>query len=110
MSTDLSSELADNDLMVSRALLDGLRGEAWASDALIDLFTMHGRRPFRPRLEDLAGTMWRARGARQRFARAIALLHVRGYLRWLPGGRYKIITGDLLTVAEYRAHTSGSKP
>jgi hypothetical protein len=91
------------DLMISQAMLDDLRGETWASAALVDLFVMHGRRPFRPRLEDLAAaTMWRGRGARQRFARAIAVLHAKGHIRWLPDGRYKIVTRDLLTVAEYR--------
>lgn len=100
---DQPGEIAAGDLMMSHALLDRLRTEPWASAALQDLFIVHGRRPFRPRLDDLGGIMWSDRGARQKFAHAIAVLHVKGYLRWLPDGRYKIITGDLLTVAEYRS-------
>jgi hypothetical protein len=70
--------------------------------ALEDLFFIHGRRAFTPALEDLSDlTCWTGRGARQRFALAISTLHVKGYIRWLPDGRYRIVSRDILTDAEY---------
>lgn len=93
----------DSDIMVSRAALVAFKTEPAAAVALQDLFALHGRRTFFPRIEELRGAMWRERGARQEFARAIAVLHVNGFIRRLPGGHYKIITKLLQTVAEYQA-------
>jgi hypothetical protein len=88
-------------IALSRDLLLDLYGEIWARVAIEELFVLHGRRPFRPRLEDLGGAIWGERGARQQFARAISLLHVKGYIRWLPDGRYRIVSRRLLTAAEF---------
>ena len=97
---------ADEDLMVSKRLLEDLSGEPWASAALNEMFVIHGRRPFRPRVDNLHAALWSERGARQKFARAISVLHAMGYLRWLPGDRYQIVTENLLTRAEYRDRQS----
>ena len=84
-----SDNAADgHDLMLSQQLLEDLRGETYASAALQELFIVHGRRPFTPDPKDLGSLIWSGRGARQHFARAISVLHVKGYIRWLPGGRY----------------------
>jgi hypothetical protein len=94
-----------DDLMISHDLVDTLRGN---TADLVDLFHVYGRRTFRPDLAEFGHmARWRSRGARQRFAYAIALLHVRGYLRWLPGGRYRIVTSEILTRAEHEAAFPG---
>jgi hypothetical protein len=99
-------EPAAGDLMISRQLLENLRGEAYA---LVDLFTVYGRRRFRPELGGLAhlGT-WQGRGARQRLARTIAMLHGAGYLRQLADGRYRVVSRALMTGAEYRSAYPGA--
>jgi hypothetical protein len=100
---------ANHDLMLSLRLLEDLQGEPWASAAIRDLFVFHGRNRFHPRIEDLSAMIWTGRGARQNFARAIAVLHARGYLRWYPDGRYSVVTHDLLTSAEYRSRHPSAK-
>lgn len=99
----------DRDLMLSLQLFKDLRGEAWASTALQDMFVKHGRGKFRPHIADLNSMIWTGRGARQNFARAIAVLHAKGYLRWYPDGRYSIVTDTLLTGEEYRARYPDAK-
>jgi hypothetical protein len=90
-----------DDLMISHDLIDHLRGDA---HLLVDFFHIYGRRSFYPDLRDFSHIRrWSGRGARQRFAYAVALLHVRGYLRWLPGGRYRIVSNEILTGAEHAA-------
>jgi hypothetical protein len=79
-----------DDLMISHDLLDNLKGDAVS---LVDFFHIYGRRAFRPDIRDFSDIKhWCDRGARQRFAYAVALLHVRGYLRWFPGNRYRIVS------------------
>lgn len=89
-------------VMLSRDLLANLRGESWASIVLLDLFVLHGRRPFRPRFEDLRPGVRQGRGARQKFALSIAVLHVKRHIRWLPGDRYRIVSREVLTADEHR--------
>jgi len=105
---DAPDEANPDDLMFSAAAIKGLHSEACA--LLLDLFVLHGRRPFTPRLEDFAGyRRWQGRGIQQKFARAVATLHVKGHLRWLPGGQYRIISKDILTVAEYRVQQQDAR-
>ena len=95
-------------IALSRDLLLDLHGEIWARVAIEELFVLHGRRPFRPRLEDLGSAIWRERGGQQQFARAISLLHIKGYLRWLPDGRYRIVCRWLLTATKFeKDHPEG---
>jgi len=92
----------DDGVMLSESILNDLGREPLAVAALVGLVGLHQRRRFVPKVEDFPGSQcWRGRGSRQKFARAIALLHVEGYLRWFPNGRYQI-TDRILTVAEYR--------
>jgi hypothetical protein len=95
--------MTDDGPMVSHAFLDGFRfpREIHAPAVLLDPFLRHGRKPFRPDPE-VDYVHQRGRGWRQRFALAIAVLHAKGDLQWLPGGRYRIATRELLDDAEFR--------
>jgi hypothetical protein len=103
MTKQSDQMVPDDTVMRSRKLIDDLVRECCALCALDQLFAAHGRRPFKPSPDDLASATFRQRGGRQHLAHAISLLHVRGYLRWLPGGRYRIISREILTAAELRA-------
>ena len=84
---------------MSFRLMEDLRGDA--SIVLMDLFHIHGRRVFRATIDDLSDLpRWSERGARQRFALAISTLHVKGYIQWLPGDKYRIVSRDILTDLE----------
>lgn len=98
----MPSEPDGGGVLLSRRLLEDLLQETYAAAALQELFTLHGRRPFHPKIAELGAALWRERGARQHFARAIAVLHARGYIRWMRGGRYRIVTRDMLTAEEFR--------
>jgi hypothetical protein len=91
-----------NDLMISGGLYDDLRPELLAYAAITDLFLVHGRRPFLPRPDDLGMACWEGRSGQRAFARAITVLHAKGHLKQLSGGRYKVVSGYILTVAEFR--------
>jgi hypothetical protein len=85
----------------SLRLMEDLQGSD-ASIALMDLFHVHGRRAFRVSLDDISHLSdWSGRGARQRLALAISTLHAKGYIRWLPGDKYRIVSRDILTDIEY---------
>jgi hypothetical protein len=68
----------------------------------MDLFHIHGRRAFRPTIDDLSDLpRWSERGARQKFALTVSTLHVKGYIQWLPGNRYRIVSRDIMTDVEH---------
>jgi hypothetical protein len=89
-------------IAISRRMLEDIGGTA-ASAALVDLFHIHGRRAFTATIDDLSHLRsWAGRGARQRFALAISTLHAKGYIQWLPGDRYRIVSRDILTDFEHQ--------
>jgi len=93
-------QAADADLMISHALLDRLKGDAVA---VVDLFHTYGREPF-----DLADALrglprWNCRGGRRELERGVVAAQRAGYIEQLYDGRYRVITKELMTGAEYRA-------
>jgi hypothetical protein len=95
-------------IAMSHRVLDDLLGTGAAS-LLSDLFHIHGRRTFRPSIDDVSYlSCWTERGSRQRFALAISTLHVKGYIRWLPGDRYRIVSRDIMTDIEYEEAYTGA--
>jgi hypothetical protein len=96
-----------DDLMIAREVLADLT-RSDASIALVDLFAVHGRSKFAPTTQGLP-PRWHGRGARQRFALAISVLHAVGHLRWFPDGRYRIVSDAVMTGAEFEQRHPDAK-
>ena len=96
-----------DDLFVAHeALTDLARSDA--SVALVDLFMVHGRSMFKPTADRLP-PRWHGRGARQRLALAVSVLHAAGHLRWFPDGRYSIVSDAVMTGAEFEQRHPNAK-